>query len=174
MNRPLVLLPQDVFDATWRLLASFAVPRGAEGVVYWFGVESPAYSIVTTLIVPNARSMRGGLHTSAMANAEVLESVVGTPLVLVGQAHSHPAEWVEHSPTDDRQTFAAFEGGISVVVPSFAAGAADFARCGVHRVLDGAFRLLGPPELDGHLRILPSVRDFRKTGLVRRSPRRAT
>lgn len=162
MTPPQIMVPQVLFEHTWRLLASFAVPRPAEGVVYWFGFECSRHAVVTLLMVPNATTTRGGLRTSAAANAEVLESLIGTPLVLIGQAHSHPSDWVEHSPTDDHQTFAAFEGGLSVVVPSFASGAPILDSCGVHRVIDGRFRLLAAAEVPHHLVVLPSVTDFRR------------
>lgn len=171
MILPQILLPRLLFDECWRLLASFSTPQPSEGVVYWFGVESPRYSIVTSLMVPNAVTTRGGLRTSASANAEVLESIIGTPLVLLGQAHSHPSDWVEHSPTDDRHTFAAFEGGLSVVVPSFAFGDPVLAACGIHRVIGGAFRSISIEEVPNHLCLLPSVTDFRREPSSRGSRR---
>ena len=61
-----------------------------EGVVYWFGLELGERAMVTTLVVPDADTTRGSIRTSAAANAEALSVITDTPLVLLGQAHSHP------------------------------------------------------------------------------------
>jgi hypothetical protein len=146
---------------TGQLLASFAGRRPYEGVVYWFGLERGGVSVVTTLVVPDAEARAGCVSTSVEANAEALTAIVGTPLVLIGQAHSHPGDDVHHSEVDDRDTFARFDGAISVVVPYFARGGVDLSRCGVHRHEGGGFRLLGRDEVGRHLLILPGEADFR-------------
>lgn len=162
MHRP-VFIPSTLLDATGHLLASFAAARPCEGVVYWFGLEQPTHSVVTTLVVPDADTGHGDVVTSAAANAEALGAVVGTPLVLLGQAHSHPRSDVRHSLVDDRETFAQFPGALSVVVPFFARDGMDLHRCGVHRHLSGRYVRIPAPQVSAHLRILPGIVDFRRT-----------
>lgn len=162
----LVYVPASLLDATGILLANFAAVRPCEGVVYWFGLEHPTHSVVTTLVVPDADTRRGDVVTSAAANAEVLGAVVGTPLVLLGQAHSHPRSDVRHSLVDDRETFAQFPGALSVVVPFFARDRMDLLRCGVHRHLGGRFVRIPAVHVSAHLRILPGIVDFRRTDRV--------
>lgn len=157
---PIVYITRELADRTASLLDSFAVQRPSEGVVYWFGFQLAQYSIVTTLIVPDAETFEGGLRTTAEANAEVLNAVTYTPLVYLGQAHSHPGWRVEHSGVDDLQTFAQFNGVISVVVPWFGRYGFQLRDCGVHRHLGGKFRWLH--EVERHLRVLPSQIDLRK------------
>ena len=159
---PVVFIPATLLDVTGHLLASFAAERPAEGIVYWFGLELGPRAVVTSLVVPDADTRHGDVVTSAAANAEALSAVIGTPLVLLGQAHSHPRAGVRHSPVDDRETFAQFPGAISVVVPFFGREGADLARCGVHRHLDGRFHFIAPDRVPEHLRILPGVEDFRR------------
>src|SRR6266567_1075876 len=103
---PLVYVTATLLRETGRLLVSFAEIEGSEGVVYWFGLQRGDQAVVTTLVVPKADTTAGRVSTSAATNAEALGAIVGTPLVLIGQAHSHPFECVGHSSVDDRDTFA--------------------------------------------------------------------
>jgi len=161
-NHPVVYIPAALLVQTGDLLASFAVDRPAEGVVYWFGLEFQGSAIVTTLVVPDADTSAGHVRTSAAANAEALGTVVGTPLVLLGQAHSHPRANVRHSVVDDRETFAQFPGALSVVVPFFGRQGVEFLQCGVHRHLRGKYELIRPAEVDQHLQVLPGIVDLRR------------
>ena len=160
-DMPIVYVTDTILNQTARFLASFAEVVDAEGIVYWFGVESGLKAIVTTVIVPAADTRRGNIVTSPAANADAVRVTVDTPLVLVGQVHSHPSRYVDHSGVDDRDTFAQFPGAFSVVVPHFARRGVDLAACGVHRHLEGRFRRLGNEDLDAHLRVLPGSVDLR-------------
>jgi hypothetical protein len=163
---PLVLITDVLADRTAVLLDSFASERPSEGVVYWFGVVDNAFAVVTTLVVPDAVAEIRGVRTSVEANANVVEAMAGTPLVLVGQAHSHPSSDVSHSVVDDRETFARFEGAISVVVPWFGRYGFDLTKCGVHRHIGGRFERAGAPH--EHLRVVPGLLDFRRAKELRR------
>lgn len=156
---PVILLTSELARETARLLDSFATERPSEGVVYWFGVELGAFSVVTTLIVPHADTRDGAVRTSAAANADVLRAVVGTPLVYLGQAHSHPTSHVSHSAVDDEETFARFDGAVSVVVPWFGRYGFDLRRCGVHRHVAGHFREVS--DVEAHIRLIPGLLDLR-------------
>jgi hypothetical protein len=159
---PVLFITRTLLDRTAALLASFAERRSAEGVVYWFGLEFGAAAIVTTIVVPDADTRWGCVRTSPEVNAEALSVIVGTPLVLLGQAHSHPAYGVRHSPVDDRETFARFEGAVSVVVPFFGRRGINLRRCGVHRHSGGKFCVVSPSQVDRHIRVLPGEADLRR------------
>lgn len=160
---PIVYIADTLLDRTAALLASFAEHEPHEGIVYWFGIELGARAIITTLVVPDADTSGGDVVTSAAANAEALTAIVGTPLVLLGQAHSHPGGYVWHSDVDDRDTFAQFPGALSVVVPFFGWYGADLMRCGVHRHFGGAYCRIGADRVGEHLVVLPGTRDCRRT-----------
>lgn len=156
---PIVYITNELAQNTAKLLDSFAQLRPSEGVVYWFGIEEENTAVVTTLIVPDADTTDGSLSTSSKANADVMRSVVGTRLVYLGQAHSHPGSHVRHSCYDDNHTFAAFDGAISVVVPWF--GRYGFKRedCGIYRHQNGRFEEV--MNTDQHLRLIPGFKDLR-------------
>ena len=152
-------LSNDLAQETARLLNSFATERPSEGVVYWFGIEGPGIAVVTTLIIPDADTRYGSIHTSEQANGEVVSALVGTPLVYLGQAHSHPGSHVSHSPIDDQHTFARCDGIISVVVPWFGRYGLDVEVCGIYRHENGHFQQVR--DIQAHLRIVPGLTDLR-------------
>lgn len=160
-RRPVVMISDTLLSRTAALLASFAVECASEGIVYWFGIELGTVAVVTTLVVPNADTTYGCISTPPAVNAEALSVIVRTPLVLIGQAHSHPGHKVRHSWIDDRDTFARFEGALSVVVPFFGKRGIRLSRCGVHRFLNGHFRVIGRAEMFDHLRVIPGEKDLR-------------
>lgn len=159
---PTVYITKELLERTRVLLASFADNTRSEGVVYWFGFEMEESAVVTTLVVPDADTSWGCIRTSPQANAEALSAIVGTPLILLGQAHSHPGSDVRHSPTDDSETFASFDGAISVVVPHYGREGINLETCGIHRHTGGAFRFIETSEISEHIKVLPGEADFRK------------
>lgn len=159
---PTVYITETLFERTRALLADFAETSQSEGVVYWFGFELGESAVVTTLIVPDADTSWGCIRTTPQANAQALSAIVGTPLMLLGQAHSHPGSGVRHSPTDDRDTFAGFDGAISVVVPHYGREGIDIDTCGIHRHTRGAFRYIAPADISEHIRVIRGESDFRR------------
>lgn len=159
---PVVHIPESLLRTSGQLVASFAEQRPSEGIVYWFGLELGARAVVTTLVVPNADTSRGDVRTSAEANAEAMSAIIGTPLVLLGQVHSHPAGHVGHSAVDDAETFARFESALSLVVPYFARYGLDVDDCGLYRYAGGAFVRVAYTERARYLVVLPGVADFRR------------
>jgi hypothetical protein len=165
---PVVYVTTGQLRETAALLASFAnrvsgQELESEGVVYWFGLELGERAVVTTLVVPDADTTDGSVRTSAVANAEAMEVMIGTPLLLLGQAHSHPSRFVGHSRVDDDDTFAQFPGALSLVIPFFGRKGMELEKCGVHRHMEGRFQRIGARDLVQHLRVLPDGADFRRS-----------
>ena len=156
---PIVYITDELAQQTARLLDSFALRVPAEGVVYWFGIEHDTVAVVTTLVVPDADTTGGSVRTSARANANAIRVIVGTPLVHLGQAHSHPGWQVSHSSIDDVDTFARRDGALSVVLPWFGRYGFHLGQCGVHRHIDGRFRHVR--DVNEHVRIVPGFADLR-------------
>jgi hypothetical protein len=178
---PVICVTRDMLDLTGRVLAEFAVRAPAEGVVYWFGLEGQApdpgegrphtFGVVTTPVTPDADTTGGRVCTSARANAQATAVCAGTALVLLGQVHSHPRDRVDHSPIDDRDTFAQFPGALSIVVPWFGRRGMRLESCGVHRHLEGRYRRLRADELAEHVHVLPGSTDLRRLQGGRESSR---
>lgn len=158
---PIVYISDELAQRTAGLLDSFAQRRPSEGVVYWFGIDQGRTAVVTTLIVPDADTTGGVVRTSARANADAIGIIVGTPLVYIGQAHSHPGPHVGHSHVDDSDTFARCDGILSIVVPWFGRYGFILGECGVHRHIGGRFRRV--EHVGDHIRIVPGLNDLRAT-----------
>ena len=156
---PLIYIANELAQETARLLDSFARRQPSEGVVYWFGIERGDVAVVTTLIVPDADTADGAVRTSAQANGNAIRVVVGTPLVYLGQAHSHPGWHVGHSSVDDSDTFARCDGVVSLVVPWFGRYGLRLDQCGIHRHVDGRFIRIRC--VDEHVQIIPGFADLR-------------
>jgi len=154
-----IFISNELAQRTAELLNSFASRRPSEGVVYWFGIESANFAVVTTLIVPDAETGAGSVRTSPEANAEAIDVITGTQLVYIGQAHSHAGPNVCHSQVDDEETFASFDGVISLVIPWFGRYGFQVEHCGVYRHMGGRFRLI--QDVGEHLQILPGIADLR-------------
>ena len=161
-NLPVIYISDQLAQQTADLLDSFALCTPSEGVVYWFGLEFGDRAVVTTLAVPDADTTGGTISTSAESNADVVSRMVDTPLVYLGQAHSHPGWRVTHSSVDDRETFARFDGAISVVVPWFGRYGFKLEQCGIHRHMGGHFCAIQDPK--NHLRLIPGTIDLRREG----------
>lgn len=161
---PAIFITDTLAQQTAALLDSFAERAPAEGVVYWFGLELGKRAVVTTLIVPDAETGKGGVYTTVEANAQALSAIVGTPLALLGQAHSHPTSSIQHSLCDDRCTYGRFDGALSVVVPYFGRYGLYLDQCGVYRHIDGGYRFVEMADRHRHLIVLPGLADFRTGG----------
>lgn len=161
-TQSIIYISETLLERTRRILASFADKRRSEGICYWFGLDAEDFSVVTTLVVPDADTRWGCIQTTPKVNAQALSVIIGTPLVLIGQAHSHPGTMVTHSETDDKETFASFDGALSLVVPNFAQDEIiNLDDCGLHRHRGGRFELIESSEIEQHLCVLPGEADFR-------------
>lgn len=156
----IIHITDELVQKTAQLLNSFALRRPSEGVVYWFGIEGDNKAVVTTIVVPEADTENGAIRTSVEANARAISVIIGTPLVYIGQAHSHPGRYVAHSHVDDEYTFARFDGAISIVVPCFGKNGLNINECGVYRHIGGRFQRV--KDVRQHLVILPALADLRR------------
>ncbi len=159
-GRPVVAITYPVIQISERYLrASFW--GATERIVYWAGVKRPDVWVATTVVRPDAVMTRGSFETSAAANAAVVAYLSDAGLSLVGQIHSHPGGFVDHSGGDDDDAFMPTENAISIVVPNYGReGMLPLDRCGVHRYEAGVFRRLSGAELAASLCVVPLTRDF--------------
>jgi len=118
---PLVWIAADVLDRTAAILRDSGDERYShEGVVYWAGRRVGSESFITTCIAPAAETTRGSFATRSSTNARVVMYLANAGLELIGQVHSHPGSFVDHSEGDDDRALMPYEGFYSVVVPEYA------------------------------------------------------
>lgn len=159
-GRPMVAITEAVIRASEQYLhAGFWRPT--EKVVYWAGIKREDVFTALTVIRPDARLTRGSFRTTPAANAEVIAFLSDRGLALVGQVHTHPGAWVDHSGGDDEDAFMPRENYISIVVPSYCRGGMlPIERCGVHRYEGRTFRRITGDELRASVCIAPLKQDF--------------
>jgi len=134
-----------------------------EGIVYLAGREAAAGGVAVTAIAPAAVTTRGSFVTSSDDNAAVIGALALLRLQVIGQVHSHPGSWVDHSDGDDEGALVAYDGAWSIVVPDFARrGLYELAECGVHMFSKGCFRRLTVEAVRARVRIVPDSIDLRE------------
>lgn len=152
---PTIYLPRTVVEETAKLVSSFGpLDDQHEGIAYWAGVASAKAWVVTTVLVPEARTTAGSFETSVLANARVIQAVNASSLQLLAQVHGHPGKWVGHSKGDDIGAFMPYRGFYSVILPHYGRhGVEPLAQCGFHRFDGDAFHQLETSEI-GHRFVL--------------------
>jgi len=159
-TRPVFALTETVIGACQRRLHG-ATLGAHEKVVYLAGVKRPDVWIATTAIRPKARTTQGSFSTTFAANAAVVAFLSDAGLSLLGQVHTHPGRFVDHSDGDDEGAFMPTENYLSIVVPNYGRqGMLPLERCGVHRYEVGMFRRIADDELASHVCVVPLAKDF--------------
>lgn len=160
---PRLWLSTAVLADTSRLLRSYGDTDHHEGIVYLGGKETVDGAVALVALSPSATTSWGSFETDQEANTQVVVELARLGLVIVGQVHSHPGDWVDHSDGDDAGAIVRFEGFWSIVVPSFAdQGMSPISRCGVHVFREGQFRRLSLPALAHRVHVIPPAVDLRK------------
>lgn len=135
--------------------------RPTEKIVYWAGIKRADVCTALAVVRPAARLTSGSFRITPEANAEVVRFVADRGLALVGQVHTHPGDWVDHSAGDDEDAFMPTENYFSIVVPSFCRrGVLPLERCGVHRYENGTFRRLLDEELRASVCVVSTAQDL--------------
>lgn len=156
-------LPETLVFEIDRLLRSYGAGELHEGVVYLAGVESPEQSVALLAMAPAATTTRGSFRTDLAANAAVVSTLAAQGLTLIGQAHSHPGEWVDHSAGDDEGALVRFQGYWSLVVPVFARrGILPLTQSGIHIYDQGRFARLTDAAVSARVRVIPQAVDLRR------------
>jgi len=131
-------------------------------VVYWAGHRAGDERFITTCIAPTAQTTRGSFSTSSVTNAKVIMYLANADLELLGQVHSHPGSFIDHSDGDDERALMPYEGFYSVVVPYYAShGMRPLKMCGVHVFEESVFRRLGNSEIEDRFRVVDEFADLR-------------
>ncbi len=148
-------ISQGVIEFTQNILLEYGKKgRGHEGMVYWAGSKNNNSVDITMAIAPWTISNSGMVRVPHLSNLNVILELSKNKLMHIGQIHSHPEDWVGHSPGDDE--FAAFktEGLLSVVAPNYGRIKLDlYSNCGIHRYMNGQFPRLSYDYIKNHFRI---------------------
>lgn len=124
---------------------------GFEALVVWAGrwrdTELGVFDVELALM-PRQRATRTEDGVAVIVDGDTLfemnVSLNERGLRLIAQLHSHPGE-AYHSEIDDRYSVVTARGGLSLVVPDFAAGPFTLDACAVYRLEAGGEWAEVPP-----------------------------
>jgi proteasome lid subunit RPN8/RPN11 len=114
-----------------------------ECVVYWVAAQSNQCEVRRVDHPDHAASRYSYKVDSRWLNAFFLELADHGEQV-IGQVHSHPGSAVGHSEVDDKFVIAPSPGILSIVVPQFAARAAEPATWTVQRLETSGYWVSAP------------------------------
>lgn len=133
--------PLDAIEATLAMLQR-AGPR--ESGLFWYGQRGHQRSVVTSVRAPRQRMNPFNYQVTAEAMREMGASLPDD-LRPLAQVHSHPGNFVEHSPYDDEM--ASSRRALSLVFPHYGHLMSPWAQAvGVHEWQDDYWHLLTPAQ----------------------------
>lgn len=123
--------------------------QGCEGVALWVGRISDSNFEVTETVIPKQKGIRSDDGLAYVVEEAELRRLnvwlYEQNLRLIAQLHSHPAA-AYHSETDDLYPIMTTVGGLSIVVPDFAAGPPDIEQCATYRLDQNGWTELSTAE----------------------------
>jgi hypothetical protein len=155
-------ITESAVAAAERLLPTFRGPDGDhEGVLFMLGFETPKWTLFTSVIAPDADHGRGHVRADEAAVAAAARDARKYGLGVLGEIHSHPDGWTEHSEGDDELVLMPFEGMLSLVVPRFGHwGMRPLDSLGVHQYQDGRWVAVAHGIREGFT-LIPAALDVR-------------
>src|ERR1035437_6269449 len=139
LNIEKIIMPYQCLEKAYNKMREAGQSR-LEGVALFAGKEEGATFKIETTIVPEqkAMSLEDGLLYAVSGDElhRINVWLYENKMSLIAQIHSHPTR-AFHSKTDDAYPIVATVGGLSIVVPDFASGAADINLCAVFRLQPG-------------------------------------
>jgi hypothetical protein len=136
---------------------------GVETAAFWFGIEVGQVQVVTTVVAPRLLQTSGNYRVDRGSLRRMARELGRQELTNLAQVHTHPGEWVGHSPYDDENAYSTRDGALSLVWPSYGATLnRSLLGVGVHeRRGDRWVRLKHPEHISERVRIVDAFADFR-------------
>ncbi|HUE85102.1 MAG TPA: Mov34/MPN/PAD-1 family protein [Vicinamibacterales bacterium] len=156
-------ISESALAAAERLLPTYRGPDGDhEGVLFMLGFETPEWTLFTSVVAPEAAHGQGHVRADEAAVAAAARAARGHGLGVLGEIHSHPSGWTEHSHGDDELVLMPFEGMLSLVVPHYGHwGMRPLEGLGIHQYQDGRWVAVVRGIREG-LTVIPSALDVRR------------
>lgn len=151
-------IPQQAIQDTSTILKEYG---RNEGLVYWAGTKEGLIVTVKAVIAPKTTFSWGNVSVSHKSNYNFVGALSKNNLIHLAQVHSHPSEWVGHSPGDNVMAAFKVEGLLSIVVPQYCQnGMLPLSRCGVHRFTKGTFKWLSNKYVESHFELTDKTKSI--------------
>lgn len=128
-------MSEELWVRTWLGLRERGGGR-RESAAVWIGTRSEAVeSAEDVLFLDDLAGVRAHALQHCVprtATSALFRELRARGKVIVGDVHTHPANWVDLSPTDEEHPIEYRVGLVAVVVPSFAIGEPAIEGVGIH------------------------------------------
>ena len=133
-----------------------------ETACFWFGVDAGTAQVVTTVAVPKLYQTRGNYSVDMASLRRLAAAMREQGLTNLAQVHTHPSEWVSHSPYDDEHAYSTREGALSIVWADYGLSLRyDLSGVGIHERRGGVWVTLDERETKERIRLVDDFADFR-------------
>lgn len=146
-------------DFTRKILEEYrTLTPSNEGLIYWAGLRSNSKEEVRLVVAPKTESGEMKVMTSPSSNAQYVKVLAKYGLVHIGQVHSHPGSFIDHSDGDDEWTPFKRTGLISIVAPNYGRnGLLPLTSCAVHKYINSEFKRLDESYILERFQILTDL-----------------
>jgi hypothetical protein len=154
-------LPRWVLHRTHEILLPYW-REGVETACFWFGVDAGQLQVVTTVALPKLYQTSGNYLVEMSSLRRMAALMRPSGLTNLAQVHTHPTEWVKHSPYDDEHAYSTRHGALSLVWPHYGATLGhDLHGIGVHERRNGEWIRLSETQTEERIRLVDDLADFR-------------
>ncbi|MFC4874168.1 hypothetical protein [Negadavirga shengliensis] len=132
-----------------------------EGLVFWAGNISENIFNITHVIAPETESSEGRVTVPHSSIYHVVKALSNNKVIHIGQIHTHPGNWVDHSRGDDEWAPFKRPGLISLVVPNYcSSGMLPLKKNGIHRYQENQFIGLSNKYIRRHFIVVEGEAHF--------------
>jgi hypothetical protein len=133
-----------------------------ETACFWFGVDAGRLQVVTTVALPKLYQTGGNYLVEMVSLRRLAAEMRSLGLTNLAQVHTHPSNWVEHSPYDDERAYSTRQGALSLVWADYGLQLRhDLSGLGIHERREGEWVRLSEAETNSRIRLVDDVADFR-------------
>jgi hypothetical protein len=159
MTAPATLLvPKYVWETTLNVFSEYAVAQ-LEAGCFWYGHRDNDIAIAAVVGIPRQRNYAQSFEIDADDLAALTETACASGLVAVAQLHSHPGCDVRQSWWDDQRVIS--QNVSSLVLPHYGVSPCALATVGLHRFIQGQWRVLTQSEATAAIQFIPDLVDTR-------------
>jgi len=159
LERPRVLVPEMIWRTTWSELNRRSGGANETACVWGGERVRGLWSIRSVHFLDDFGPVNAGpLHHRASREGveHLFDELRRRGEVVVADVHTHPADWVDLSPTDEAHPIEFRVGLLAVVVPWFASRTPTLEHVGVHEYMaTSTWRRLSPSEVSSRIRVEP-------------------
>lgn len=150
---PVLVFPRTAFGLMQDGFAQYC-NAGVEGCCFWYGPKTDAKEFtVTHVVFPKQINNRQNFTVPPDAVAEMSAATRPLSLINRAQVHTHPSQWVEHSPYDDEHAIS--RKALSIVLPQYGASIRAWPRgISVYEFRKNGWRRLSARQASQRIRIV--------------------